>query len=93
MANLTMTQSLLSYLYMHTKQFEYAMEMINKAIVLMPLEAKFHDTKGEILLMQGKTNEALEMWNRVLELDPDFLDKYPDGTNLSNGLKKLGIMK
>lgn len=81
--------------YGHARESDYsnAQQSIDKAISLIPTNANFYDTKGEIFLMQGRTNEALEMWKRVLELDPDFLDKYPDGTNLSNGLKKLGIMK
>lgn len=43
--------------------------------------------------MQGRNDEALEMWQKVLELKPNFLDDYPDGTNLSNGLKKLGLIE
>lgn len=43
--------------------------------------------------MQGKNDEALEMWLKVLELNPNFLINYADGTNLSNGLKKLGLIE
>lgn len=49
--------------------------------------------KGEILLLQGKNEEALEMWKKVMDLNPNFLDNYPDGTNLSDGLKKLGLIE
>lgn len=59
----------------------------------MPNEANFYDSKGEILLMQGKEKEALKMWQKVLELNPKFLDDYPEGTNLSNGLKAKGLIK
>ena len=82
-----------SYLYAGAKKYSKAIEMINKAIALMPTEANFYDSKGEILLMQGKDQEALDMWKKVLELDPNFLDNYPDGSNLSNGLKKLGLIE
>lgn len=44
----------------------------------------------EILSMD---DEALAMWKKVLELNPNFLDNYPDGTNLSDGLKKLGLIE
>lgn len=50
-------------------------------------------TKGEIFLMQGKNEEALDMWKKVIELNPNFLDDYPDGTELSNGLKNLGLIE
>ena len=79
--------------YLYTKQYVEAFNYINKAILLVPKVASFYDTKGEILLMQGKNEEALEMWKKVLELNSNFLDHYPDGTNLSNGLKKLGLIK
>lgn len=35
--------------------------MVGKAIFKIPTEFNFYDTKGEILLMQGKIEEALEM--------------------------------
>lgn len=49
--------------------------------------------KGEILLRQGRNNEALEMWKKVMELSPNFLDDKPKGTHLSNGMKKLGLIE
>lgn len=82
-----------AYVYARESDYSNAHQCVDKAISLMPTDANYYDTKGEILLMQGKTKEALEMWKQVLELDPDFLDKYPKGTNLSNGLKKLGLIK
>lgn len=74
-------------------KFNEALETIDKAIALMPDNADLYDSKGEIFLMQGKTQEALEMWKKVLELNPNFLNDYPDGTELSNGLKKLGLIE
>ena len=60
---------------------------------LMPEDFNLYDSKGEILLMQGKDQEALKMWKKVLELNPKFLDDYPKGTNLSNVLKAKGLIK
>ncbi len=85
----------------NSKAYEYAIASdynnahisIDMAISLLPDNANFYDSKGEILLMQGKNDEALEMWKKVLKLNPNFLDDYPDGTNLSNGLKKLGLIE
>lgn len=83
----------LAYLYIESNRAEEAYTMINKAICMFPNNADIYDSKGEILLLQGKNVEALEMWKMVLELNPDFLKEYPDGTNLSNGLKKLGLIE
>lgn len=74
-------------------EFEEALSLVNKMIDKFPNLAELFDSKGEILLMQGKNDEALAMWKKVLELNPNFLDDYPDGTNLSNGLKKLGLIE
>lgn len=73
--------------------FDNANEFIARAMALIPDNAALYCTKGGILLMQGKHNEALEMWHKVLELEPNFLDNYPEGTELSNGLKKLGLIE
>ena len=82
-----------AYLYANAADYTQAMSTIDKAIELMPREADFYDSKGEILLMQGKDQEALKIWQKVLELNPKFLDGYPEGTNLSNGLKAKGLIK
>lgn len=74
--------------YAPDNDYENAIGAIDKAIEILPSEANLYDTKGEIFLMQGKKQEALQMWKKVLELSPDFLKHYPEGTNLSNGLKK-----
>ena len=82
-----------AYEYANESDFANAYISIDEAISLLPNNANFYDSKGEILLMQGNSEEALEMWKKVLELNPDFLNNYPDGTNLSNGLKELGLIE
>ena len=92
-ADLASTQINLGILYANAADYTQAMSTIDKAIELMPGETNFYDSKGEILLMQGKEQEALKMWKKILELNPKFLDDYPEGTNLSNGLKAKGLIK
>lgn len=82
-----------TYEYAKASDFTNAMKYIDKALLLDPSVPNFYDSKGEILLMQGRNDEALTMWKKVLELNPNFLDDYPEGTNLSNGLKKLGLIE
>lgn len=90
---LAITYNSVAYLYADRKQYKEAIDLADKAISLLPVASDFYDSKGEILLMQGKNNDALEMWKKVLELNPNFLKEYPNGTNLSNGLKKLGLIE
>lgn len=42
--------------------------------------------------MQGKNEKAVEMWNKVLELDPDFLKNNPEGSSLYNGLRERELI-
>ena len=92
-AILVQTQNGLAYLYVKLNDYVSAISIIDEAISLTPEDANLYDSKGEILLMQGKEQEALKMWQKVLELNPKFLDDYPKGTNLSNGLKANGLIK
>jgi tetratricopeptide (TPR) repeat protein len=59
----------------------------------MPEEANYYDSKGEILLMKGDEQEAVKMWQKVLELDPDFLSKHDGGTPLYGKLKEKGLIE
>lgn len=82
-----------AYAYARAKKYEKALETIDRAIAIMPEEANFYDSKGEILLMKGDEQEAVKMWQKVLELDPDFLQKYEGGTDFYKQLKEKGLIE
>ena len=72
-----------------------ALGAINQAIELCPQEANYYDSKGEILLMQDSEKnlkEAVKMWEKVIQLEPDFLLKHPN-SNLYKELKNRGLVK
>ena len=91
-ASLTGSYNQLAYLYAHQNNFTKALETIDKAIELMPEYADYYDSKGEILLMKGDEQEAVKIWQKVLELDPDFLKKYEGGTDFYKQLKEKGLI-
>ena len=62
----------LAYLYAYKEDYSKAIEEIDKAINYVPKEANYFDSKGEILFMKGDKKGALEMWQKVLELNPSF---------------------
>ena len=66
----------MAYEFARSSDFISAIACIDKAIELYPKEANYYDSKGEILLMQGKEKEAVEMWEKVILLDPDFVETY-----------------
>lgn len=87
--------NLLAYVYAQEKDFPQAINAIDKAISIMNDSQNivdFYDTKGEIYLMMGKEGEAVNMWKKVIEIKPDFLNSYPNGTELYNQLKSKGLI-
>ena len=82
-----------AYAYARAKKYEKALETIDRAIAIMPEEANFYDSKGEILLMKGDEQEAVKMWQKVQELDPDFLQKYEGETDFYKQLKEKGLIE
>lgn len=83
----------LAYVYASQKNYSEAMTTIDKAISLAPNVPEYYDSKGEFYLMMGKEDEALKMWGKIMELNPKFLDNYPQGTELYNQLKAKGKIK
>ncbi len=83
----------LGLLSAQVRNYSKAIEFIDRAITLTPKKADLYDSKGEILLMKGDEQEAVKMWQKVLELDPDFLKKYEGGTELYKQLKEKGLIE
>lgn len=80
------------YEFAKMPNFDLAMGCIEKAIFLSPLKANYYDSRGEILLKQGKEQEAKQMWEKVIKLDPDFLSNYERGSELYLQLLTKGLI-
>jgi len=89
------TLNLLAYCFISQENYSKAHETIDKAIevAIDSDSANYYDSKGEFYLMEAKDQEALEMWEKALQINPDFLKDYPEGTGLSNGLKAKGLIE
>lgn len=77
------------------KEWKNAHKAIDKAIELDPQEANYYDSKGEILLKEDGEKylgEALRLWKKAIQLNPNFLDEHPK-SNLYKELKKKGLVK
>lgn len=68
------------------RAYLYYLEEVNNAYALL------YNSRGEDFLSKGLYDDAKKMWKNVLEHIPDFLKEHPEGTNLSNGLMKLGLL-
>ena len=82
-----------AYEYAKAGDYAKAIESIDRAISLMPEEANLYDSKGEILLMKGDEQEAVKMWRKVLELEPEFLSKHHGETELHRQLKEKRLIE
>jgi tetratricopeptide (TPR) repeat protein len=62
----------LAYLHMHKRQFNDAIESIEKYAALLPHEPNPQDSYAEILRTAGRFQEALDHYRAALAIDPNF---------------------
>lgn len=82
----------LCYAYATKQDYEKALETIDVAIESCDDEANLYDTKGEILMMSGNAKEALLMWKKVIQLEPDFVLEHGE-SELYKQLKYRKMVK
>ena len=83
-----------AYRHAQNGNFDEALSTIDKSIEKARVAyANKYDTKGEILLMKGNTQEAVKMWNKVLDISPNFLDYYDGSTPFYEQLRKRGLIE
>ena len=61
----------MAYVKFHSGNLEAALEAVEHALEHGP-KADYYDSKGEFLMRLGRQEEAMEMYNKVLELNPNF---------------------
>ncbi|MFM2126346.1 MAG: hypothetical protein RL328_2797, partial [Acidobacteriota bacterium] len=77
---------LLGVLASQTRQYERALELIDKAIAIHPKAASFYSNRGNALLALERPEEALESYDRAIALEPNFAEAW---SNRSNALRRL----
>ena len=73
------------------KEVDYAFDLLKATAGAVYLYA--YCNHGELLLEQGKRQEAIDTWQKVLELSPNFADIFPDITFIAKIKKVLGEEK
>lgn len=83
-----------AYDYKNSGDLDSALVTINKGINIEETHlAYLFDSKGEFYLDQGDVTKALEMWKKLIELDPAFLSRFESGTTvLHDGLLERGLI-
>lgn len=69
-----------AYAYLSQEDNKFALNILDRAIKICPEDANLYDSRGEMLWHLGKKKEAKEMWEKAIQTDPDFLDKYGETT-------------
>ncbi len=62
----------LAYLNSYAGDFDKAVGFANRYVELAPEEANPYDTRGDIYAHYGKLDQAIENYEKVLEIDPNF---------------------
>lgn len=83
-----------AYSHAHDGDFDAALSSIDQSIERARVAyADKYDSKGEILLMKGDTQKAVEMWNKVLGITPNFLDYHYGTTPFFEQLRERGLVE
>jgi len=62
--------------YSKLNMFKEAEEEFQQAIYLNPKFTEVHHCLGLLYFQQGDYNGAIEQWNKILEIEPNFSNKY-----------------
>lgn len=62
----------LGYLYSRSREYDKAIEAMEKYVNLLPNEPNPHDSYGEMLRLSGRFEDALEQYRIALKMDPTF---------------------
>ncbi len=72
----------LGLLYTRLKKYSKAEEEFIQAIYLNPKLTKSHYNLGYLYFIQERYNDTIEQWNKILEIEPNFPNKYIVMNNL-----------
>ena len=62
----------LGYLYSRVREYDKAIEAMEKYVKLLPNEPNPHDSLGEMLRLSGRFDDALAQYHIALKIDPTF---------------------
>ncbi|HYX16794.1 MAG TPA: tetratricopeptide repeat protein [Nostoc sp.] len=71
-------------------KLEAGINLINRAIKLIPLSSIFHNNLGNALQISGKLEEAIASYQQALELNPNYSEAH---NNLGNALQISGKLE
>ena len=68
----------LAFLYQMQGKNKEAEDIINYGVKHFPNNLYFLDGKGELLMKEGKRQEAMDIWNKIISIDPHWASNGSD---------------
>lgn len=68
----------LAFLYLMQGKNKEAEDIINYGVKHFPNNLYFLDGKGELLMKEGKRQEAMDIWNKIISIDPHWASNGSD---------------
>lgn len=81
---------ILAHFYFRQEKFEQVIPTIDEAIGYDSNNPHLYESKGLFMLKLGNIDEALDLYDRVWDLDHDFFIHYT--SDLYYGLKEQGLI-
>lgn len=81
---------ILAHYYLRQEKLDLLIPTIDEAISYAPNNPMLQENKGLFMLKLGNIDEALDLYDRVWELDHDFFVHYD--SDLYDGLKEQGLI-
>ena len=69
----------LAMVYLYLKEYDKALETVNKSLAIDSTKGNPNDTKGDILLHMGRAGEALEYFNKAIAKSTSIVPIYNRG--------------
>jgi tetratricopeptide (TPR) repeat protein len=79
----------LGWAYFKDGQFELAEEALRRAAEQLPTNAVVQDHYGDVLFRNGRTQQAIDVWNRALGADTQDIDKGVVERKIRSARQKL----
>lgn len=80
---------LLGVLAAQTGHYQWSVDLIGRAIALVPGEATFHNDRGNALVELGRTEDAIASFERAIALRPDYAEAYYNRGDALQNLRRL----
>ena len=63
----------LAYLHARKREYDKALQMMDRYVALLPKEPNPQDSYGELSRMAGRFDDSLQHYQAALKIDPDFV--------------------